>query len=237
MEEEGAKGQRIGTSPWRFPPLCPDRSTYILRTRTLSSSYNSGKGEGNRYRIDREQRCFLQYAGNHYSNSCHHRFILPGLELYTNVITLNILLYLAYFIPHYVMNWIFFLNLPPSRRRHSSTFGLSLISSITESLIQQLFLDPLLCGEGWPNTIIHSKDWWALSLPGCSLTPNSFGSKLWWRQPSSELLQYGGESSVGRGPIGYVARSWNSGTLRWALSRCLINSSCNCFLGTGTGAL
>ena len=104
----GGKRERIGTSPWRFPPLCPDRSTYILRTRTLSSSYNSGKGEGNRYRIDREQRCFLQYAGNHYSNSCHHRFILPGLELYTNVITLNILLYLAYFIPHYVMNWIFF---------------------------------------------------------------------------------------------------------------------------------
>lgn len=132
MKEEGAKGQRIWARPWRLPPLCPDSSTYILLTRSLSSSYSSGKGEGNRYRIDREQLCFLQHPGSRYANSCHHRFILPGLELYTNVITQNILLCLAYFIPHYVMNsWFFFFNLPPSRRRQSLTSGLALISSIT----------------------------------------------------------------------------------------------------------
>lgn len=42
--------------------------------------------------------CFFQPQGNHYSDSYHHRFILPVLELHTQ----NILLYLAYFIQHYV---------------------------------------------------------------------------------------------------------------------------------------
>lgn len=127
--------------------------------------------------------CFFQPQGNHYSDSYHHRFILPVLELHTQ----NILLYLAYFIQHYVHKFpsFFFFNFPSSRRRHSATFALSLISSVVESLIQKIFLELLLCGEGWPNAVTRGNDWWTLSLPRCFLTQNYFGSKLRWKQPFS----------------------------------------------------